>query len=404
MSQEGVLLEKAYTPATHSDYSDLSVWYSRYPLLSGTRMVWRADDPRRGLSAFAAFKALGYKTAYISSQNEKWGNMISWLKVPEVDYFFHSEDFEGTTWENWDDLPGLVGLIKKGIATAGKIEDSETLRVALKWIDSHGAQGPFFLGLNLQNTHFHYVYPPRPLRPLQPDEIDFPAVYYTWPKEKKEVVRNRYLNAVLNVDRLLAEFSQELARRGLWENCFFVVAGDNGEAFYEHGFGNHSGPMYEECVRTLVVMKLPRGINVAAPEHPVNLIDLVPGIMDLLGVVPPRDFQGVSPFLKPHPRPEVFLHSYGFVLQDGMVAWPWKVLLTRWPEEKRELYHLEMDPEESNNLWEKYPEVIQALVPRLTRFREEQLSYWLHQDNWGSFFPPRFTAADYSLTTGPTRH
>ncbi|MFN3412633.1 MAG: sulfatase-like hydrolase/transferase [Thermoanaerobaculum sp.] len=100
VAREGLVFDKAYAPASHSNYSDLSVWYSRYPLLSGARTVWRADDPRRGLSAFGAFKALGYSTAYVSSQNEKWGNMIAWLKVPEVDFFFHSEDFVGEPWEN----------------------------------------------------------------------------------------------------------------------------------------------------------------------------------------------------------------------------------------------------------------------------------------------------------------
>lgn len=390
LAREGVVFDKAYAPATHSDYSDLSVWYSRYPLLSGTRTVWRMDDPRRGRSAFTVFKAMGYSTAYISSQNEKWGNMIAWLKVPEVDYFFHSEDFVGKTWENWDDLPGLVRLIKSGVATAGKVEDSETLRVALRWIDSQRVKGPLFLGINLQNTHFHYVYPPGARRPFQPDELDFPAVYYTWPKEKVEVVRNRYLNAVHNLDLLLKWFAEELGRRGLWDDTFFVVAGDNGEAFYEHGFANHSGPMYEECVRTLVVMKPPRGIRPAAPMHPVNLVDLIPGILDLMGVEPSYDFQGVSPFAEPHPRPEVYLHSYGFVLQDGIVAWPWKLLVTRWPDTRFELYNLEEDPGETQNLWEKDVARAERLARLLFRFREEQLAYWLFRENWSRYFPPRF--------------
>lgn len=395
LGREGVVFEKAYAPASHSDYSDLSIWYSRYPLLSGARTVWRAEDPRRGVSAFGVFKALGYFTAYISSQNEKWGNMIQWLQVPEVDFFFHSEDFRGATWENWDDLPGLVSLIKKGLATAGKVEDSKTLEVALKWIDSRKHDEAFFLGMNLQNTHFHYVYPPNAERLFRPDEIDFGAVYYTWPKDRLHVVKNRYLNAVYNLDRLLAWFSDELRKRGLWEKCFFVVAGDNGEAFYEHGFGNHSGPMYEECVRTLVVMKPPAGVHAPTPKQPVNLIDLIPGILHLLGVAPPGDFQGVSPFLEPHPRRQVYLHSHAFVVQDGIVSWPWKLLLTRWPQKQQELYNLESDPQEGRNLWEENHVLASQLSKMLSRFREEQLAYWLFPQNWKIYFPPRFLASEH---------
>lgn len=316
--------------------------------------------------------------------------MIAWLKVPEVDFFFHSEDFSGETWENWDDAPGLISLIKRGVATAGKVEDSKTLQVALQWIDSQNPEKPFFLGINLQNTHFHYIYPPGAPRPFQPDEMDSPAVYYTWPKEKLQLVKNRYLNAVFNVDLLLKQFAEELRKRGLWERIVFVVAGDNGEAFYEHGFGNHSGPMYEECVRTLAVMKLPEKIRARAPGRPINLIDIVPGILHLMGVDPPEDFQGVSPFLENHPRPQVFLHSYGMVLQDGIVAWPWKLLVTHWPYKQLELYDLESDPGEETNLWNEKPHLAKQLLEAINRFREEQLTYWLFPQNWKTYFPPRF--------------
>lgn len=238
------------------------------------------------------------------------------------------------------------------------------------------------------------MYPPAAERPFQPDEMDFAAVYYTWPKDKVHVVKNRYLNAVYNLDSLLAKFADELRKRGLWEKCFFVVAGDNGEAFYEHGFGNHSGPMYEESVRTLVVMKLPEGIQARTPGHPINLVDIVPGILHLMGVVPPDDFQGVSPFLEPHPRPQVYLHSYAFVLQDAVIAWPWKLLLSHWPEKRRELYNLESDPEERQNVWDKNPQLAKELHAMLARFRDEQLTYWLFPHNWKIYFPPRFLASD----------
>jgi arylsulfatase A-like enzyme len=116
----------------------------------------------------------------------------------------------------------------------------------------------FFLGMNLQNTHFSYVVTPGAEQPYQPSNLGFRAVYYRWPEAKRSNVRNRYLNSVLNVDQLI-EGLRGVSRRkkSLWDECLFVVLGDNGEAFYEHGFGNHSGPMYDEVVRTLAFMKLP---------------------------------------------------------------------------------------------------------------------------------------------------
>ena len=93
-------------------------------------------------------------------------------------------------------------MIKLGQGTAGKIEDSETLEVAKKWIDSQSDPKRIFLAMNLQNTHFSYVIPPGGVEPYQPGELDFPAIYYYWDEAHVEKVRNRYLNAVHNLDRL----------------------------------------------------------------------------------------------------------------------------------------------------------------------------------------------------------
>lgn len=385
-----IFFDKAYAPSSHSDYGDVAIWYSIYPLRGASRNYWREGDPRRGRSAFSVFRELGYPTAYVSSQNEKWGNMIAWLKTSDVQYFFHSEDFFGETWENWDDLPGLVGLIRSGVASAGKVEDSFTLAQALRWLDSLPEGSPFFLGINLQNTHFNYVMPKNAEEPFQPSRLDFPTVYYFWPKERVREVRNRYLNAVWNVDRLLAQFAQELDKRGLWRNGYFVVLGDNGEAFYEHGFGNHSGPMYEEAVRTLALIKPPEGIEPRVVGQPINLIDVVPGLLDLMGVPPVGDFQGVSPFRTDTYRREVYLHSNAFVVQDGIVEWPWKLLLTLWPEPREELYNLAEDPAEKQNVAHLRPEVTGRLREKLRRWRRIQLQYNLFPQNWQSYYPPKF--------------
>jgi hypothetical protein len=259
LRDDSLVFTRPYAVSSHSDYEDLSVWYSRYPLRGPGRTVYKADSPTRGDSVFKIFKLMGYHTAYISSQNEKWGGMINWLRVAEVDHFWHSEDYEGPTWENQDDEAGLLRLMKTRIATAGKVEDSATLAVAADWIAALEAEAPFFLGLNLQNTHFNYVIPEGGPEPFQPSVIDFPTPYFTWPEERVVDVRNRYLNACYNLDLALAEFARRLSGLGVWDRSLVVILGDSGEAFYEHGFGNHSGPMYEEVVRTLGLIKLPRG-------------------------------------------------------------------------------------------------------------------------------------------------
>ena len=342
---------RAYATASHSNLSDLAFWYSQYPLRSRGKEQFPVDADWRGESLFEVFKLNGYKTAYVSSQNELWGGMINWLKTPALDYFFDSESFAGDTWENFDDDPGLGGLIKKGIAKAGKIEDSRTLDVAKRWLDSLGGDEAFFLGMNLQNTHFSYVVTPGAVEPYQPADLGFRAVYYRWPKEKRANVRNRYLNSVLNVDQLLGDFAKYLKAKGIWDDILFVVIGDNGEAFYEHGFGNHSGPMYDEVVRTLAFMKLPKsaGLRVGNITRPVSHIDIAASIPAIVGIERPWSFQGRSVFEAGCSERPIFMYSNALVRQYGIVSGPWKYLMTEFPNASRELYNLVDDPHERVN-------------------------------------------------------
>lgn len=360
----------AYATASHSNLTDLAFWYGQYPLRGTGFEGFPVDAPWRGTSMFKAFHDAGYPTAYVSSQNEKWGEMHNWLRTPEVDFYFHSEDYQGPTWENRDDLKGLVGLIKQGITTAGKVEDSETLATALRWIGDRPAAEGFFLGMNLQNTHFSYVMPPDAVEPYQPSELGFRAVYYYWPQERKEQVWNRYLNAVYNVDRLLERFATELKRRGLWDECLFVVLGDNGEAFYEHGFGNHSGPMYDEVVRTFGVIKPPESSKMAplSIAKPVSHIDIAASIPVLASLPLPATFQGRPGHLATATAAPLFMYSNAIVRQYGIVDWPWKLLVTQYPEERTELYKLDDDPAESND--------VHASSERETNYLRNRLGSW----------------------------
>jgi arylsulfatase A-like enzyme len=367
--------DRAYATASHSNLSDLAFWYSQYPLRGPENRGYPADADWRGESLFDIFKGAGYTTGYISSQNELWGGMINWLKTPSVDYFFDSESYDGDTWENEDDEAGLIALVRHGIATAGKIEDSQTLGIARKWIDSLDGSKPFFLGMNLQNTHFSYVVTPGVEQPYQPSDLGFRAVYYRWPEDKKEHVRNRYLNSVRNVDLLLAQFVQYLKQKGIWENCVFVVLGDNGEAFYEHGFGNHSGPMYEEVVRTLAFMKLPANRQQTI-EMPVSHIDIAATIPQAVGIELPWSFQGRSVFSEDCDRP-VYMFSNAIVGQFGIVDWPWKYLMTTYPYQRQELYNLLEDPGETEDVVARFGE-------HSTRLREELEDWALVQERYYS--------------------
>ena len=390
LTQDSILFDHAYATASHSNYADLAFWYSQFPLRKMGLQSYPKDAAWRGDSLFSAFKAHEYATAYISSQNEKWGDMINWLEVDEVDYFYHSENYEGDTWFNKDDKYGVKMLVEKGIATAGKIEDSATLEVAKYWIDSLEGRSDFMLGLNLQNTHFSYVIPEGGREPFQPADMDFEAVYFRWPEGKKAQVKNRYLNAVYNVDAMLGEFVAYLKSRGLWEECVFVVVGDSGEAFYEHGFGNHSGPMYEEVMRTFALIKPPASKDIRPQifQAPLSHIDIAAATLDLLGMPIPDDFQGMSPF-DANRRKTVYMHTNAIIKQNALIQWPWKLLHTYYPYDRIELYELEQDSGELRNLASVHKEVAERLDELLSSWMTKQIVYYSDPAFYTEMSPPK---------------
>jgi phosphoglycerol transferase MdoB-like AlkP superfamily enzyme len=379
----------AYAASGHSNYADLSVWYAQYPLRSNRFYPYEKHSPWRMESVFSVCKQHGYATAYISSQNEKWGGMINWLDIDAVDYFFHSEDAPDETWYNKDDERGLGRLIKEKIASAGKLEDSKTFDFARKWIQRLDQKDRFFLGMNLQNTHFHYVVPENARQPFQPSVIDFPMIYATWPRDKILHVKNRYLNAVFNLDAIIARFAAFLKQMGIWDTCYFVIIGDSGEAFYEHGFGNHSGPMYDEVMRTFTLIKPPAAIRGDTIEHPISHIDIIPGILDLLNIPIPGSFQGTSP-ISSTPRATVYMHSNALVRQDGIIEWPWKLLVSYSPVQRVQLFNLEQDPRELTEIHQNYPTRKQQLFEQLMRWRNTQLAYYQDPNYYLFYYPPQF--------------
>lgn len=389
LREKAVWFDKAYATASHSNYADLAFWYAQYPLRS-VNFFWTGyprDAAWRGPSLFSVAKQHGFATAYISSQDENWGEMINWLDVPgEVDFFFHAPDYEGHRWFDPSLKPAAAG---PGILTAGKLEDSATLAVALDWIRSLEGNRRFVLGMNLQNTHFSYVLPAGAETPYQPAELPPGAVYYKWPEAAKTEMKNRYLNAAWNLDRLIAGFVDELKRAGLWDDCVFVVVGDSGEAFYEHGFGNHSGPMYDEVMRTLALLKPPKGSPLApGPYLPaISHLDLVPTVLDLAGMPLPDSFQGVS-LLAERPRRRLFMHTNAAVKQHGLVEWPWKLLHTYYPYDRQELYDLETDPKERRDLIAAEPARARALGQTLDAWIAEQLLYYGDAKVYGRYAPP----------------
>ncbi len=170
-------------------------------------------------------------------------------------------------------------------------------------------------------------------------------------------------------DQIGALFTQ-LKEKGLYDDSLIIFTSDHGEEFREHGEFIHD-QVYEECIRVPLLVKFPRGsFKPGRREQPVELIDIMPTLLDYLRLPIPGYLQGVS-FLpaitgektgdKPiFARKKSFASGRGYSLTEG------RLKLLYDPDSGRlELYNLKEDPGEKNNLAKEMPEAARRLEKRL---------------------------------------
>jgi arylsulfatase A-like enzyme len=114
---------------------------------------------------------------------------------------------------------------------------------------------------------------------------------------------NRYLNAIRLQDTFLQDLFDQYKDLGLYDDTIFVVLGDHGEAFGEHGLFTHGNTPHEEALRIPMLVHDPKRFeNGARVEEPVSQLDVLPTIADLLGYeIDGGAYQGSS-FLEPLPE------------------------------------------------------------------------------------------------------
>ena len=154
----------------------------------------------------------------------------------------------------------------------------------------------------------------------------------------------------------------------------------------EHGWFDKRF-MYEESFSTPLVMRLPDGLKARGEiKEMVQNIDYAPTFLDIAGAEIPADIQGESllPLLEgKHPknwRKSLYYHfyeypaehmvkrHYGVRSSDG-----WKLIHFYDDIDAWELYDLNTDPKEMNNLYGKpgYEKVTKRMMKELRRLQKQ---------------------------------
>ena len=253
---------------------------------------------------------------------------------------------------------------------------------ALAWMDQVPTGRPAFVFLNYLEPHHWIAAAPYDLwardlphaARLARKGLFTHAIPANLSKEERNFVTANYDGQILAMDAALGELIAELKRRGRYENALIVVTADHGELLGEHDIVGHGGRMmYEGLLHIPLVVKLPGAARPkAAISDPVQLVDVLPTILQNIGAPVPAGVQG-SPLqqvarnslAEEHINPE-FVSFYGEVynralrvIYDG----PYKLITSSRGE--RLLFDLGKDPDENNDLAKQEPQRVTGMEEEL---------------------------------------
>jgi N-acetylglucosamine-6-sulfatase len=201
------------------------------------------------------------------------------------------------------------------------------------------------------------------------------------PKNPKSM---NYLRALLAVDKSAGDIRQCLEELNLLDNTMIVFGSDNGFFIGSHQRGDKR-LMYEESLRIPLMVRYPKIVKAGSTNSEMVLnIDIAPTLIELAGAKVPAGMQGTSllPLLKNEPVEwrnsimyEYFQEEYapGFVTVTGVRTTKYKFIENYEENDINELYDLEKDPGEMNNLInnQEYQAIKNELMKELQSLKTE---------------------------------
>lgn len=342
LAVDGVRFARAFSTIPLTTPSHATILTGKYPFGHGIRDNGTFVLPQDQLTLAEILSAEGYDTAAAVGA------------FPLVARFGLGQGFDlfdDRVAVRWQDLHG-----ERVVPTPSLFFDERRAGLVneaiLPWLRERDER-PFFAWI-------HYYDPHQPLEPPPP----FDQLYADDPYDGEIAYADESIGVVL----------RHLEELGLDDRTIVVFAADHGEGLGEHQEATHSHLLYNATLHVPLIVRAPGGRSGAVVEESVGTVDILPTVLDLLGVDAPDGLHGRS--LAHHVAPRRFAEqpptelyaeslaprfSHGWGELRAIIEGPHKLIYGPRPE----LYDIEADPRELEDLAGREPEIADRLEARL---------------------------------------
>jgi len=296
-------------------------------------------------------------------------------------------------FDSYDDGPTRAGEAMYGNA-------ERTFARALRWLEAEGERGPFFLFLHTYQVHEPYLLPDDAARSLANaltpgDDREFPGHQTSLmvrrnnrgeePIAARDAARLRALQMgeIQHLDRLIGRFFARLTESGLEERTLVVLTSDHGEQFGELGAMGHGSSLHHAVLHVPLAFFWPAGVTPGSSDAVVQLVDVMPTILERTGIPLPDGLDGrsLAPLLdgraaelEPRPafaemrRRPVGCEGEGCTVERYSVQEGDLKLVRAADRSTRRLVRPEDDPREERDLATRLPADLARLNARLDAY------------------------------------
>jgi arylsulfatase A-like enzyme len=367
-----------------------------------------------------ALKEVGYSTYMVGKWHLGHADKKYWPNNRGFDHFYGNVVGEVDYFTK--DRGGVIDWQRNG--TFLKEKGYYTKQIgdeAVVLIEKHDTSRPMFL----------YFASLAPHAPYQAPKEDVEAYVDIFPdKEHRE-----YSAMITALDTQVGRVVAALEKKGIRENTLILFTADNGgatSALFATGgrspeereasggvalgakppasnapFSGGKGSLKEGGVRLPAIVNWPAKIKPGVVNEPLDHVDIMPTLLALVGGKgdPDKPFDGKDAMAtitegKPSPHDDILINVEAF--RGAIRMGKWKFIKVALLPGKTELFDIEKDPGEKENVANQYPDVAKDLEGRLLAYAKQQKqSEWMKaQIDYLGFQGKTVLDPDYNLDDG----